>query len=137
MKDFTQTYGSASLTGYKFHDTVCLIGSDQDPNQNSCIKQFEFMAISSQKHLNDGINGILGLGADLKAAPSLFDNLKKSGIIKEAMFSFSLGSIEKSDQKSYMIFGGTNQTQYIGNLTNFSLKTNHWWALDMREMRYG
>ena len=91
------------------------------------------MAISRQLHLNAGIDGILGLGADLKAAPSLFDNLKKSGIIKEAMFSFSLGNIDKNVD-SYMLFGGINKTQYVGNLTDFSLKTNHWWALDMREL---
>lgn len=36
-----------------------------------------------------------------------------------------------------MIFGGINSTQYVGNLSDFSLKTNHWWALDMREFLYG
>lgn len=36
-----------------------------------------------------------------------------------------------------MIFGGYNKTQFVGDLIDFKLKTNHWWALDMREFIYG
>ena len=52
------------------------------------------------------------------------------------MFSFSLG-LEEKGQKSYMILGGTNQSQFIGDLTSFPLKNNFHWALDMRELKYG
>ena len=65
-----QTYGSATLSGYIYSDTVCLsylnlknkkpspFGTDYD----KCVKDFQFIAITSSKGLNDGIQGILGLG---------------------------------------------------------------------------
>lgn len=35
-----------------------------------------------------------------------------------------------------MIFGGVNSSQYVGDLHNFPLKTNTWWALDFKEIGY-
>lgn len=35
-----------------------------------------------------------------------------------------------------MIFGGINQTQIYGDLIDFKLVTNKWWALKFTELRY-
>jgi len=35
-----------------------------------------------------------------------------------------------------MIFGGVNHSAYVGELINFPLKNNHWWALDIKEFSY-
>ena len=35
-----------------------------------------------------------------------------------------------------MIFGGVNESQYIGDLHSFPLVTNIWWALDLKEIGY-
>lgn len=39
-------------------------------------------------------------------------------------------------QNSYMIFGGINQTQIHGDLKEFKLVNNKWWALQFTELRY-
>ena len=102
-----------------------------------CIDNFDFMAISQQTGLNGQISGILGLGANLKDGPSFVESLTKSGLIEKAILSFSLGYKGPNFEiPSYMIFGGTNSSQYVGDLHSFPLKTNTWWALDMREFSY-
>ena len=35
-----------------------------------------------------------------------------------------------------MIFGGINKNQYIGELQNFPLKTNKYWAINIVELSY-
>ena len=63
--------------------------------------------------------------------------MKESGKIDKAILSFSLGyNGPKFEEPSYMIFGGYNTSQYVGELHNFTLKTNQWWALDIMEFSY-
>ena len=96
------------------------------------------MAISKETGLNDGIQGILGLGPNKNNGPSYVWSLKDSGIISKATLSFSLGhNTGPFKDDSYMLFGGINTDQIHGELYNFNLKTDRWWALDLKEFSYG
>lgn len=80
-----QTYGSATLSGSVFSDTVCLqnltaISSKKEPSESDltnadCIGKFQFIAVMEQRGLNAGIQGILGLGPLNNKSPSLFSEL--------------------------------------------------------------
>jgi hypothetical protein len=51
------------------NDTVCL-KAIKGKNMESCVEHFPFMAISEEKGLNEGIDGILGLGPNHENGPS-------------------------------------------------------------------
>jgi len=36
-----------------------------------------------------------------------------------------------------MMFGGVNEAQYVGDLHEFSLATNKWWAVNFKSIMYG
>jgi len=68
------------------------------------------------------------------------ENLRASGKIDDAMVSFELGffnSNRKLESPSSVTFGGYDETKFDGDLSWFPLKTNNWWALDMRKFSYG
>ena len=56
------------------------------------MKDFEFIAITEVKGLNDGLEGILGLGPVKNSVPSLINTMMSSQIINKAIASFSLGN---------------------------------------------
>ena len=41
--------------------------------------------------MNSNIDGILGLGANIKNGPSFVNSMQQAGIIDDAILSFSLG----------------------------------------------
>jgi hypothetical protein len=96
------------------------------------------MAIKKEQGLNEGIDGILGLGPNHENGPSYLLALKYKNKINKAIVSFSLGynNGEVLKQNSYMIFGGINSTQIHGDLKEFKLVNNKWWALKFTEFRY-
>ena len=96
------------------------------------------MAISEQLGLNPGIDGILGLGPNYTDGPSYVMGLKNSSLIDEAIISFSLGYNDNKTkmQPSYMMFGGVNEDQFVGDLHSHTLQNNKWWALDLSEFLY-
>lgn len=59
--------------------------------------------------------------------------MKEQGLIDKVILSFNLGyKAVDYEEESYMIFGGVNQSAYVGDLIEFPLKVNHWWALDIK-----
>ena len=36
-----------------------------------------------------------------------------------------------------MIFGGYDESQFVGNLSWHKIVNDNWWALDLREIKYG
>ena len=36
-----------------------------------------------------------------------------------------------------MLFGGINRSQYVGELVNFSISTDNWWAPSLNGFHYG
>ena len=57
----------------------------------SCVTAFPFMAIESETGLNEGIDGILGLGPNAENGPNYLLALKYYDKIKDTVISFSLG----------------------------------------------
>jgi hypothetical protein len=108
-----------------------------------CIENFNFMAITEDAgttKLNEEIDGILGLGAEAATGPNFMESLKASGKIDEAMVSFELGFYNKNPKlasPSSVTFGGYDSSKFDTALNWFNLKTNNWWALDIRKFSYG
>jgi len=84
-------YGSASLKGKEYSDTVCILFS-------ACVENFEFFYIEDQKGISEPIDGILGMSrdkpfhiapdSDKENGPLYVENLAKAGVIPENKFSF-------------------------------------------------
>ena len=56
------------------------------------------------------------------------------------MISFSLGHNSTSWEnivKSWVIFGGVDDTQYVGDLLKLPLSAPHWWAPSVDAIAYG
>ncbi len=73
------------------------------------MEEFYFIAITEVNGLNDGLQGILGMGPLKGYAPSFIESLMTSEIITRAITSFSLGNNSPEiNQKSHVVFGGIN-----------------------------
>ena len=92
------------------------------------------MAIKTKKGLYKGIDGILGLGAGDESGHSYLNALKDNNLIDDPIVSFNLKYYISgvSNGESSMMFGGYDETNFDGNLHWFPLKTNSWWAIDLR-----
>ena len=141
-----QTYGSATLSGSLFKDTVCMsdLGGKSKPQEEDlanadCVSDFQFIAVTESRGLNAGIQGILGLGPFNQKSPSLFSEMLRKNMVDKPIVSFSLGSnskTAKNSAESYMILGGINETQYVGQLQDFKISTNQWWAPSLNGFHY-
>ena len=60
--EFSQQYGSAELSGIPYEDTLCLHSLQSSTTEKCCLENFPFMAVSEVIGLNEGIDGILGMG---------------------------------------------------------------------------
>lgn len=86
-----RNYGSASLTGYEYKDTVCV-------KLGTCLSNFEFFLIDSQTGISEPIDGILGLSRNAPfyiaqnnentSGPLLTEHLFDAGQITADKFSF-------------------------------------------------
>lgn len=66
--------------------------------------------------------------------------LKKIGKIDEASVSFSLAHNKTQSNEimpSFVIFGGVDKTQYIGDLMKLSSHSKQFWSPAMRGFTYG
>ena len=99
-------YGSASLSGNVYQDTVCILLS-------TCVQDYEYFLISSQKGIVEPIDGILGLsrddplilaeeGTQQKYADLYVRAMVRQGLITEPTFSFFF---QRKGYVSYMDFG--------------------------------
>ena len=59
-------------------------------------------------------------------------------IIDEAIVSVSLGYSNGGSiqQESYMMFGGVNKTQFVGEMYDYPIVSDKWWALEFRAFHY-
>lgn len=117
-----------------------------DPIGNRCAKNMQFLALYEARGLGAGVDGILGLSNHHdaeKASLNFVKSLKQSGVIEEAIVSFSVQA-----EKSYALFGEMNATQVVGQLQGLhSFKTYGYlpdfmaskknWALEGLNVLYG
>ena len=86
-----RNYGSASLTGKEYTDTVCILFS-------VCVTNFEFFLIEEQTGIAEPIDGIMGMSrnkpfhispeAGNTSGPLYVERLHQDGHIGENIFSF-------------------------------------------------
>ena len=136
-------YGSAKLQGKLYQDRTCI-----DANKTACT-DLEFLALYQAVGLDD-TDGVLGLAVhpdSKKKSLSYVWQLKNSGMIDNALVSFSISGPNMEDP-SYAIFGGINADQIVGGVDGLKkMQTKAYrpdwtnsakqWALDGQTMLYG
>lgn len=85
--DVNLNYGSASLKGKMMEDKVCL-----DPNGVRCASKVSFLALYDAQGLGtfDGILGLSNHHSESKKGMNFVQQLKESGVIKNALISFDV-----------------------------------------------
>lgn len=135
-----EIFGQAELIGDRVDDEVCVIGVAQDPDRNTCVKNFGFLAITEQYSFQ--YQGVLGF-APANASddvPNFLLTLRDQEKIDEAIISFSLGhnsTFRDEVVPSYAIFGGVDKTEYLGVMYELSLATPYYWAPRVAGLAYG
>ncbi|KAM9325265.1 pepsin A-like [Gastrophryne carolinensis] len=126
-------YGTGSMTGILGYDTV-QVGNLQITNQMFGLSESEpgnFLTYSP-------FDGILGLAypsiASSQATP-VFDNMWSQGLIPYDYFSFYLSSQEQSG--SFVLFGGTDNQYWSGNLNWIPLSSESYWQITVDSISVG
>lgn len=146
------TYGSAKIQGFIWEDYTCikpLPSGVTEENLASELKTnkcalFEFLALYKAQGLGKKSDGILGLSPHKDTKKKKLHylwSLKNSGIVDNAMVSFSVTSKDMADAP-YALFGGYNSTQIVGGAAGLKTFKNfqNWlgtWALEGQGMYYG
>lgn len=85
--------------------------------------------------------GVLGFSPDhSEEVPNYLIKLREEGKIDEATVSFSLGhnSTQRNDvMPSFVIFGGIDNTEYVGDLIELPSKSKQFWAPSIQGFAYG
>ena len=135
-------YGSAKLAGKLVEDSACL-----DGNKTACTK-FDFLALYQAQGLDD-IDGVLGLAVHPEKERQNLNyvwNLKKHGLIDNAMVSFSIAG--PGQEGSYANFGGIDSDEIVGGVQGLAKMDTlsyrpDWtnsvkqWALEGQGIKYG
>jgi hypothetical protein len=82
----------------------------------------------------------MGFGPGKKSnTPTFLDELKKSGVIDQAVVAFDLGYISKddTDTPSTATIGGTDSSKYVGEIETYDRKASTWWGIEMKKLIYG
>ena len=97
------------------------------------------MAITSSIGLNPGIDGILGMGPADDNVPSFIRSLKEHNKIEKTLVSFNLGvkQGDKTVTPSNVVFGGVDPNQFVGDLYEYPIVTDKWWAIELLRICYG
>jgi len=136
-------YGSAKLQGKLYQDRTCI-----DGNKTACT-DFQFLALYQAQGLDD-TDGVLGLAVHPDAKRRNLNyvwQLKNSGMIDNALVSFSISGPNMDDQ-SYALFGGINPDQIVGGTSGLvKMQTMAYrpdwtqsvkqWALEGQTLFYG
>ena len=82
----------------------------EDFKHQSCIQNYNFLALRSASGLPANTDGILGLSPnkhnDLEEE-HILPQMRAAGMIDEASVSFSIAN-KQMDDESYAVFGGVN-----------------------------
>ncbi len=120
-------YGSATLQGYFYEDTVCL-----SPDLTNCAYNSEFFGIFNQDGLNTD-NGILGLCPQFTNDSSYVYALYNSGVITEKVIGYL---ILGENQQSEVMFGGYDMTLASSSLSWVPLIGTDWWQIALSSATY-
>ncbi|KAF8315705.1 acid protease, partial [Clavulina sp. PMI_390] len=143
-KSFDVTYGSGSVKGTEYTDTVTIGGL-------TVVGQSIGVATSSSGF--SGTDGIVGFGpviltedtvSGTTEVPTLLDNLYSNGAISTEVLGVSFAPESGSDEddaNGELTLGGVDTTKYTGTLTYFSKSTtspySYYWGIATAGLSYG
>ena len=83
----------------------------EELDEKDCI-DIQFIALYKSEGIfnYDGILGFAPINPDNPFPFNFLKELKETGLIENAMISFSLASVENPELKSYALFGGYNSS---------------------------
>jgi len=113
-------------------DNTTRVGSDTVKIAGAILNDFTF-SISSNFNLakNNPSSGVFGLGSDQfskMGTPNLLSSLVSSGAITQSLFSIYLDP-QQNSQTSFVLFGGTDETKYLGRFHYRPLTSSRYWAV--------
>ncbi|KAF7338863.1 Aspartic protease [Mycena sanguinolenta] len=142
-KSFAVTYGSGSVSGTEFTDSVSLGGltvSKQSIGDGTRSSGFQ------------GVDGIIGFGpvaltqgtvSGSTTVPTFLDNLRSQGTITTEVLGVSFAPESGSDEddtNGELTLGGTDATKFSGSLTFVSKTTaspfNEFWGITVSSITY-
>ncbi|KAF8317928.1 acid protease [Clavulina sp. PMI_390] len=143
-KSFSVTYGSGTVKGTEYTDTVTFGGL-------TVVGQSIGVASSSSGF--SGTDGIVGFGpviltegtvSGTTEVPTLMDNLKSNGAISTEVLGVYFTPVTGSnveESNGELTIGGVDTAKYTGTLTYFSKSTtspySYYWGIDTTSMSYG
>ncbi|XP_032496057.1 pregnancy-associated glycoprotein 2-like [Phocoena sinus] len=122
------TYGSGRMVGFLGYDTV-RIGKLVDVVQPFALSKAQY----GLEHAP--FDGILGLGyrsLAIQGTIPVFDNLKRRGVISQAVFAFYLSTQKESG--SIMMLGGVDHRYHKGKLQWIPVSQPHYWQITMNRI---
>jgi len=131
---FNQKKSSSFKTNKNFVSNVTVVGSDTIRIGGSTLNNFTFAVVESYSipnYKNTPSSGNFGLGAGSYAilgAPNLLTSLVKAGVINQNLFSIYLNPVQGSTD-SFVLFGGTDPTKYVGPIHYRPVTSNRLWAV--------
>ncbi|XP_041442326.1 pepsin A isoform X2 [Xenopus laevis] len=116
------SYGTGSMSGALGYDTV-QVGDIVDRKQGLLLSETESIFLFYSK-----FDGILGLGypsLSVGDVTPVFDNMWNEGQVNEDLFSVCL----TSDEGSAVVFGGTDNSCYVGGLQWVPVTAQKFWQI--------
>ncbi|KAI8052661.1 aspartic peptidase domain-containing protein [Thamnidium elegans] len=126
---FHVQYGIGSVNGTYGTDHVYLGEAHVPQQQFGLASSTRDLILVTSDNTNEIANGIFGLGhptltkGTVKYEPFLFQ-LANQGMIDEAVFSISMGSISDEGWSGEMMIGGINPNKYSGEIEYAPVMTN-------------
>lgn len=102
------------------------------------VKNQLFAGAGAVPGLNLSVDGILGLGftrSSEESTNSPFYNMILQGLLEEPLFSLYLGDDEEGD--SEIIFGGTNEDHYHGDIVYLPMRRGFFWEVNLDTISLG
>ncbi|KAI9145435.1 aspartic peptidase domain-containing protein [Paraphysoderma sedebokerense] len=133
--EFQIRYGSGSLEG--------IISSDVVTVGDLAIQSQDFGESTKEPGIAFAVgkfDGIMGLGYDTISVQGVvppFYNMINQKLIKDPVFSFWLGDVNKGTEGGELVFGGSDPARYTGSLHYAPIVRKGYWEVKVDTLRFG
>ncbi|XP_037959858.1 lysosomal aspartic protease-like [Teleopsis dalmanni] len=122
------SYGSGSMGGFLSTDTVSVAGLD--------IKSQTFAEAMSEasNFMDSNFDGLFGMAYQSLANDDVvppFYNMWSQGLVDSDVFSFYLARDGTATEGGELIFGGSDATKYVGDLTYVPVSSEGYWQFEV------